>query len=204
MKTTLSCLFLLLCMATFSQKVCKDAIYPQNGGRTIFDCCVLDITGGNEVLYCKDGDTLSITARAVSKSGAYFELQKYQDQGIEEQPKPSDEIYLYKGYNYEYYENLYYRAGVQQGIGVFLSILGVGLEVTGVVMANKGELYSKSYETGTKLIWLGSFCEVFGIPLWISGGIRKANNRKAMEEIDHLKSLTFGSNPNGIGLSYKF
>jgi hypothetical protein len=188
----------------FSQTGCKDAIYPQDGSKIIVDCCVLEIRGGNEVLYCKDGDTLSMTARAVSKSGAYFELQKDQDQVIEERPKLSDDSYLYKGHNYDYYQNLYYRAGIQQGFGIFLSILGVGLEVTGVVMANKGELYSSSYETGTKLIWVGSFCEIFGIPLWISGGIRKANNRKAMEEIDHLKSLTFGRNPDGIGLSYKF
>jgi hypothetical protein len=46
--------------------------------------------------------------------------------------------------------------------------------------------------------------ETKGLPLWISGGIRKANNRKAMEEIERMNGLTIGPGKCGIGLVYKF
>jgi len=43
-----------------------------------------------------------------------------------------------------------------------------------------------------------------GMPLFISGGIRSLNNKKAMNKIDNYPKLTFGTTNYGIGLVLNF
>ena len=147
---------------------------------------------------------MSIVAKAVSRSGVYFELKSDLDQPVKPQTKVSMDTVLYRGHDYNYYSYYYNRAGIQQGVGVFFAFLGVGFEVTGYIVARKADLNSSSYNLGRGLTWMGALCEIVGIPLWISGGVRKANNRRALEEIDNITRLSIGITPNGVGLVLAF
>ena len=43
-----------------------------------------------------------------------------------------------------------------------------------------------------------------GAPIWISGNLKKTNNKKAMKQAITYSSLTFGITQNGVGLVYNF
>jgi len=80
----------------------------------------------------------------------------------------------------------------------------VGLEVGGYVIANCKNVNQQEMVTAGNLVLIGSLMEAVGIPLLISGGIRKANNRKAMEEIERNQGLTLGLQQYGFGLGWRF
>jgi hypothetical protein len=52
---------------------------------------------------------------------------------------------------------------------------------------------------GAVLFFGGGLMANAGIPIWISSGIKVANNRKAMERCKMDVTRSFGGTPNGIG-----
>lgn len=193
----------LFALSAFAQNECKDIIYCQEGNRILFDCCILEVRNSTDVTYAKGGDTLSVSAYAITKDGEYLELVKNPNKPAEVQQEPTEQG-LYRGHDYKYYERLFYGSRKREGFGVFLTLLGVGLEIGGIVIASDTYATDKELTTAGNLILVGSLCETIGIPLWISGGVRKANNRRAMLEIKHNQGLSLGANSYGFGLVYRF
>lgn len=204
-KHLLSAFFLFLSwLSSYAQESCKDIIYTAEEQNIIFDCCIKEVRNGNVVWYVKDGDTLNATATAISKDGKFMELSKFPQQQARHEVPLAEADNQYRGHDYEYYSSLYKGATVRIGVGAFFTLIGVGLEVSGIVMSNKLGATNLDKDKAAKLIIAGAVFESLGIPLWISGGIRRANNQRAMEEIKRQQSITFGATPSGIGLSYNF
>lgn len=187
-----------------AQNECKDIIYTQEGDKILFNCCILEVRDANDVIYIKGNDTLDVRAYAITKDGEYLELVKNLNKPTEAVMHEIGDPEIYRGHNYAYYQRLYYGSKKRQGVGIFLTMLGVGLEVGGFIMASNQYVTDEELTTAGNLILIGSLMETVGIPLWISGGIRKANNRKAMEEIEKNRGLSLGFNNYGVGVRYRF
>ena len=50
------------------------------------------------------------------------------------------------------------------------------------------------------MYWGGALLTDLGIVLWISGGIKSKNNKRAMELTKRNVNLSFGPTMNGVGL----
>jgi hypothetical protein len=188
-------------LISYAQENCKDIIYTLEGGNIIFDCCVKEVKNGNIVNYMKDGDTASVAATAIIKDGQRLELGN-QQQAPDNKLTTSRQDSLYRGHDMAYYQYMCDRASAQQGAGVIFTILGVLSELGGLIVINEGE--GDPENIGKGLIIGGAIMGTIGIPLLISGSVRKANNRRAIEEIKSKTSLTFGPTTNGVGLTLKF
>jgi hypothetical protein len=195
---------MLLAISAIAQKECKDIIYSQEGEKILFDCCIIEVRNSNNVIYAKGGDTLNILAHAITKDGEYIELVKSQNKAGYPNIQNESEQGLYRGHDFKYYEKLFYGSRTRQGFGVFFTVLGFGLEIGGIVIASDEYASDDDLARAGNLILIGSLCETIGIPLWISGGVRKANNRKAMEEIQRNNGLSLGVSNYGIGVVYRF
>ena len=200
-------IFFVIVLSAWSaraQNECKDIIYTQEGDKIFFNCCILEVRNVNDVVYIKGNDTLNVRAYAITKDGEYLELVKNPNKPLVTEQDEITGRELYRGKPYAYYEKLFYGSRTRQGVGVFLTLLGVGLEVGGFVIASNQYVTDSELNTAGNLILIGSLMETLGIPLWISGGIRKANNRKAMEEMKKNSSLSLGFNNYGVGMVYRF
>lgn len=190
MKSTVLLIFALifgLCNL-YSQEACKDIIYTLEGNNIIFDCCIKDVKNGNIVSYTKEGDTLNIAASGITKDGQFIDLKKYLNPEENKEIPMAEYDGLYRGHDYAYYKYNRDRARNRQGIGIFLTILGLGLDIGGVITMNSSD-DSSVQKRGANFIIAGAIFESVGIPLWISGGIKKNNNRNAMEERDEAMNL---------------
>jgi hypothetical protein len=191
------------CISAFNQDECKDKIYPVDNKNIIFDCCIYEVKEGNTVYYTREGDSLMIVAASITKDGRHIDLMNGAGQ-IENEGSPVLPTGLYKDHDYEYYQKIYKSATAKRGAGIVLTIMGVGIVITGIVIQGKDNNSMKNNLNGGALLALGFIFETIGIPLWISGGVKRANNKKAMEEIQKNMNLSFGASRYGIGLTLKF
>ena len=104
-------------------------------------------------------------------------------------------------YNYDYYAKKYNNARIERGIGIALTSVGLGA----IIIPSFAAAFS-----GTHAIPALRNIAIFGIvtfnvgfPLWISGTVKKRNNKKAMEKTKNL-SLAWQSTPHGVGLVFNF
>ncbi|HSG68578.1 MAG TPA: hypothetical protein VK994_07725 [Bacteroidales bacterium] len=200
-------LIILLLAGNFivAQETCSDIIYLPDGESMIFKCCVDKIEDGNLVFYTRDGLQDTTRASAVSVDGNYIELRlPGQGNAGELEPIPlQGEPSLYKGHDYSYYQREFERATLQKHIGIVLTFAGAFAELTGYIflVSNTSEGYKQPM--GAILFVAGIMMESVGIPLWISGGVKRANNRKAMEDMVKHK-LSLKPTAHGIGLVLQF
>lgn len=103
-------------------------------------------------------------------------------------------------HDYQYYEDLYNKAFSRRKIGNILTIFGASCGIVGIVLSTRAD----TDELGTALFMTGGIVINIGIPLWIAGGIKASNNKKAMEELKKQDSLTVGLSAYGIGLAFRF
>ncbi|NOR86675.1 MAG: hypothetical protein GQ527_03610 [Bacteroidales bacterium] len=114
--------------------------------------------------------------------------------------------------NYNYYYQQHLQAQKRKGTGMVLVISGVGFSVVGSVVMGinsdeNGEIDgSRAQARSGAIMYIGGIIMTnIGIPLWISGGIKSGNNKRAMEKCKKPKlSLNFGLTNNGLGLVYRF
>lgn len=184
-----------------AQDECTDIIYPADGGSIIFNCCITDVSQGNIVSYTKDSISGIIVAVAISKDGQYVDLKKYKSSLDSKAETVNEPDGLYRGHNYDYYSKQYNRASSRQVFGAFLTVFGLGLEIGGLVMANRS---SSNNRAATNLYIAGAISFTIGFPLLISGGAKKANNKRAMEECKRNANLSLGATNNGLGLVLNF
>jgi hypothetical protein len=112
----------------------------------------------------------------------------------------------YKGHDYDYYQKKFQGATQQRGFGIFLTITGAAANITSVVLASDGN--DSNDNTGVGLNIYGILAFNTGLPLWISGGIKRGKNRRAMKRTQSntipSKSFTLGSTNYGLGFTYNF
>jgi hypothetical protein len=194
----------LIGLSAFSQEECHDIIFTDDGNRMIFNCCIQEVVDGNTVVYTKDGKLGRIRAVAVTNDGQYYELEG----PAEPAEKPAVVLEIdpdkYRGKDYKYYERLFYGARTRQRIGILFTFSGLGLEIAGIVMSNKDNLTTAEMNRAAGIYLAGAILENLGIPLWISGGIKKANNRKAMKKIKKQQDIYLGWNSYGVGVGFRF
>lgn len=191
-------------LSAFTQQDCQDMIFTDDGNRIIFNCCIQDVKNGNVVIYSKEGKVASTKAVAITKDGQFVELVKETQQVEMNYIQQFGDDILYKGHNYRYYEEIYFRARTRQAFGVVMTFLGAGLEIAGFVIISKEYVTEEELNRGSAYLLLGGLCANAGVPLWISGSVKKANNKQAMGEIKRYKDLTFGPNEHGVGFTLRF
>ena len=110
---------------------------------------------------------------------------------------------IYNGHNYEYYHKKYKNATIQRNIGLGISVAGIAI-LTGGLIAVVSEGVLSSSEKQERVMLIGFVTTSVGVPIWISGNLKKSNNKKAMKQAISNSSLTFGITYNGVGLVYNF
>ena len=185
-----------------AQEECLDAVHPTEGKNIIFNCCIDEVKYGNVVFYTKGGESQVIQAIAITKDGQYIKLEKYESTQEDEIEPIIENDGLYKGHDFNYYKVLFHKANSQKKIGVFLTIIGFGLEIAGTVMISDNT--SANDYTGAALYVSGFIAFNVGVPLWIAGGIKRKNNKRAMEETKKGLNLSIKNTEYGIGLVMNF
>lgn len=78
--------------------------------------------------------------------------------------------------------------------GIILTSAAGGLYAAALLSANANMKISPIFLT----TW---FCAInIGLPLWISGGIKRKNNRKMIEQSYEASKISFGITNHGVGL----
>jgi len=182
-----------------SQNTDTDVIYPLHNDPPIKGCKIIDIVHGNVVVYTKYGDKYRIKAISVKRNGEFINLTS--TSGSSNSQSNNDNSGIYRGQNYEYYHNIKQNAAGRKTFGVLLTLFGIGGMVGAQVYAAEGG----DLETAQILDIVGFISFNIGIPLWISGGIKNKNNKKAMQKCQNSNySLNFGQTQHGIGLAFRF
>jgi len=191
-------------LLAFPQQECIDVIYVEEENKVLLDCCILEVINRNQVIYYKEGERDTVTARAIIKDGQYIDfipgLQSKPGQGKSSVYDPDK----YNGHTYEHYEKIFNKSKKAQFVGIAFIASGLGMFIAANVKQNQE---SYSYYSGDKWYKLenaGVLIMNVGIPLFIASSILKSNNRKAMIKINEQKGLALGCNPYGFGLTYTF
>lgn len=123
---------------------------------------------------------------------------------------------LYNGHGYNYYLGLYNDASKIRKAGRILIFTGLPASVVGLIIFGVG--YGKAWGNDDgAVVYAGSGLFLFtagfialnvGIPMAISGSIKRKNNRKAMDagwpnRNPEQVNLSFGTTRDGIGLIVK-
>lgn len=191
----------ILILQVHSQDECKDIVYPSDGNEIIFDCCITTVKYGNVVYYKKNGKTAITPAYAINRDGQYLDLKKYKNQLSENEESSLDNGY---SYDHDYYSQIFKSATTQRNFGISFVVIGLGLEVWGYILVSDEESTQENIDIGGGLMIAGAILENIGIPLWISGGVKRGNNRRVMEDMERNTSLSLATSKNGIGIVLRF
>ncbi len=189
-------------MTSFSQ---SDIIYPLDGSNPIIECEITVIHNGNIVYYLKNETPRWVEAKSIKIKGLYTELNANNSNDNDLKSNIPYKQGVYRGHNYNYYQNLRIKSTNQRNVGMFMFFLGFGCEVAGYLMV----IDDKITNDGAGQIWIlgGAILSNIGIPLWIAGGVKRANNKKAMELTQdkmNISSLSIKPTNNGLGLVLNF
>ena len=83
-----------------------------------------------------------------------------------------------------------------------LTITALGLTMAGVIISTDNKI--ENDEAGMVLFIGGTVLFNIGVPFWIAGGVKAANNKRAMEMAKSNANLSFGMTKNGVGLTFNF
>ena len=182
----------------FSQ---TDVIYPLEGDSIIRDCKIKDIYNGNIVHYVKNSETEVIAAVAIVRNGSYKNLigDEPTNNNLNQNPIIENPQGQYNGHDYNYYNKKYRKARGQANVGAMMTLLGAGFSAYGYSLLLDDD--SNNDVAGQIGFFSGVVLFNVGLPLWISGGIKKGNNKRAREKAQQAGSLSFGLTNNGIGFT---
>ena len=110
---------------------------------------------------------------------------------------------VYNGHNYEYYHKKYKSATIQRNVGLGITVVGLAI-LTGGLIAVVSEGVTSSSGKQERVMLIGFATTSVGAPIWISGNLKKTNNKKAMKQAISNANLTFGITNNGVGLVLSF
>lgn len=195
MKYYISLILLVNSLLVYSQ---NDVIYPEGGKAIIRKCTISDVIDGNEVHYSKDSITDVVKAVAIVYNGTYIDLYEHRFTKEIEQPYKKAVV------DYDFYNSNYNRAIRNRNTGIILTVSGLCASVLGgIYIGNPGN--TKSDNIVFEVLYIGGAVVAnVGMILWVSEGIRAANNRKAMKGAVRNTKLSLGLSNNGIGLLLTF
>ena len=181
-----------------------DIIYPAEGGNIIFDCKINEVKNGNNVHFTKDSISATVKAVAITKDGRYIDLEVYVNKMNRDNisTNNSTQLDFYRGQNHDYYKKLYKESKSDVRFGCYMTILGLGGTIGGIVMSRDDK--EANDKAGTIITIAGVILFNIGIPYWISGAVKAANNKKAMEMTKRNTNLSFSTTNNGVGLVFNF
>ena len=182
-----------------AQEKCNDAVHPTDSRKSILNCCTKEIKDGNIVVYTKGRKTYEIEALAINYHGEYADLRNDNSSVRSKVLADNNPDNFYKGHNCDYYNKKYRQGTKQKWAGVILTSCGLGVIIAGGIYGSNYDLNILAPSLLSGVIISGA-----GAALWISGGIKRANNRKALEECKQAMNLSFGIGNNGIGLTLNF
>lgn len=194
-------LVIAILFSTIVLKAQTDIIYPVNDTVSIQGCVINDIKDGNMVFYTKDSISNVIEADGVYRNGNYIALSSDADISPVNPYKYSR---LYKGHYYDYYSNLHTKALSKRNIGIGLTFFGLSAAVAGGLILRDGGYNNITSGIIPALYFGGALIADIGTFLWISGGVKASNNKKAMEFTQRTTNLSFATTANGIGLVLSF
>ena len=211
-KALLLIIIIVYGLGLIAQNSNDDIIYPLNKKKAIMECQILEITEGNLILYMLDGIDYEIKAIAVKRNGEYIDLKEFDIKPIVETQSDNDNLdELYRGEDYNYYFKESKKAKKLKATGMFFTALGIGTSVIGFrglrrYIGTDREISNSKAATNSSLLFItGLVILDIGIPLWVAGGIKNSNNKKAMKKCKKPNiSLSLGISTDGIGLVYKF
>jgi hypothetical protein len=191
---------------------CKDVVYPASGSSIIFDCCIEEVRYGNMVYYLKDGRRHIIEATTIVKDGRQYKLEPYaqlpefQDDTVVPNIAGKEKDYGNRmTHEYKYYQRKFNGAKLQANIGLVLTATGAVAGIVSIALMIEDPYYIE--ETVAGLYIYGFFAVNIGLPIWISGTAKKANNRRAMIRTKGTSSgtgsLNLGITRDGIGLVWR-
>lgn len=188
---------------------CQDTVYLLSKDSIIINCCILEVKYGNIVHFIKGDKRYVKEAHKIIKDGEPFELQPYTtdpqlyDNGFKDS-LAINETSLYKGFDYNYYNKKYKSAKAQMAVGIVLTITGAAANLASIFYANDNDTSNDDFGVGINLYGIMAFNT--GLPLWISGAIKRGNNRDAMRRTQLSTSnsgiLYFGITENGVGFTF--
>ena len=201
----------LISISTYAQGSSNDIIYPIDESKPIKNCKIINIENGNMVFYLLNGNEKSIKAMLVKKNGEYIDLSEDEAKTKETDqnnisPKLTREENI-KDQDYNYYHQEYTSGQKRKKLGLVISTIGAGFSFFGYTTFNKGESSNNDTASslGAVLTLSGITMVAVGVPLWISGEIKSARNKKEMEKHSAPNmSLNIGISKNGIGLVFTF
>lgn len=182
-----------------AQEKCADAVHPTESRKSILNCCIKDIKDGNVVVYTKGRKTYEIEAVAINYNGEYGDLTNDNSSIRSKVLADNNPDNLYKGHNCDYYNNKYRQGTTQKWAGVILTSCGLGIAIAGGIYGANQNLDV----LGTSVL-SGFVISSAGAALWISGGIKRTKNNKALEECKRTMNLSLGTTNNGVGLVLNF
>lgn len=120
-------------------------------------------------------------------------------------------LYVEEGINsddYNYYLSESKRSLKTKKTGMFLSVFGVAASAFGYfhLLDNGGGIRSEDGDAiiGSVAFIGGTLLANIGIPIWISGGVKYGNNKKAMAKIENKQAqLKLGHTDHGFALILK-
>lgn len=201
-KYILGYVLLVFNLYSFAQENCTDIIYPANSDDILFNCCIYEVRDKNLVHYIHEGDSLSIRADLIIKDGEHLDLKPTFDEPINVSNKSSVPTGTYNGYNYEHYENLFHKATNLRNLGVGCTVFGIVL-VSGAY-ASSNTLTEEDRTFVNALFISGVILQNVGIAFWISGGVKRGNNKRVLLEMNRQLNLTFVGSRDGIGVRFRF
>ena len=210
MKNLLIILAVLFCNIIQAQddpKSPADTIYPSdNNVSTISGVKIMDVINGNTVLYQINNEGFQIKASAIYRDGTYVTLSSESDyvttplsqtNSVQQSNYLTDPEYLR-------FQSLYESSNRQRRFGVAFTFFGfIGIVAGAVILSDN----TTQNDGGGALLYVGgAILFHVGIPLWISGGVRKKNNFNAMQRKKNELSLSLvpSSYGKGIGLMLAF
>jgi hypothetical protein len=182
---------LLLSMAINAQ---TDIVYTMEGD-TISQCKISEISQGNMVSYTKHFKVYQVAAKAISRQGTYLELNEIPADFINQ-----DENILYRGHDCAYYGQTYQKAAWLKRKGVLFTFLGVTVTTLGIFVTKD---HPQQIIDPLLAVGGGAMMDA-GVFMWIYGGVKSANNRKAMNQCKQTTMLSFGTTSQGVGFRLKF
>lgn len=105
---------------------------------------------------------------------------------------------LYNGHNFDYYNDIFIKATKQRNFGIFFTSASVGLYVGAFVASGT------NINTMTVLALSSIASLSIGVPLWITGGVKRKKNKKIIEQINRNMNISFKTSNNGLGIVLNF
>ncbi len=170
----------------------SDIIYT-TAGDTIKKCRITEVSKGNMVHYTKKFKDYKVEAYAIDRNGKYMAINTL---AMDPTAPLTEGKGLYRGHDYDYYENIFIKSMSTKRTGILLTFLGATTCVAGALTLQR----NPNEVAGAMLFIGGGFMADGGIALWIYGGIKSNNNRRAMQECKRGLNLTLGPTSDGFGL----